>query len=62
MSLPVQIIGSLFMIRSEVIKSLGFSNDISEDLDLTFDIYLSSYSKNKLQQQYHKKSKKKKKI
>jgi cellulose synthase/poly-beta-1,6-N-acetylglucosamine synthase-like glycosyltransferase len=54
MSIPVQIIGSLFMIRSEVIKSLGFSNDISEDWDLTLNIYLSSYSKNK-------KSKKKKK-
>ena len=61
MGLPVQIIGSLFMIRSHVIKSIGFSNDISEDWDLTLDLYLSSYPKNK-HQQYCKKSKKKENV
>jgi cellulose synthase/poly-beta-1,6-N-acetylglucosamine synthase-like glycosyltransferase len=63
MNLPVQIVGSLFMIRSEIIKSIGFANDLSEDWDLTLDLYLSSYpSFNNMQQQYHGKSKSKKAI
>jgi hypothetical protein len=63
MNLPVQIVGSLFMIRSEIIKSIGFSNDLSEDWDLTLNLYLSSYpSFNNMQQQYHEKSKNKKAI
>jgi cellulose synthase/poly-beta-1,6-N-acetylglucosamine synthase-like glycosyltransferase len=63
MNLPVQIVGSLFMIRSEIIKSIGFSNDLSEDWDLTLNLYLSSYpSFNIMQQQYHEKSKNKKAI
>lgn len=41
LSLPVQITGSLFMIRSEAIKLLGFSEDLTEDWDLTLDLYLS---------------------
>jgi cellulose synthase/poly-beta-1,6-N-acetylglucosamine synthase-like glycosyltransferase len=41
LSLPVQITGSLFMIRSEVIKSLGFSESLAEDWDLTLDLYIS---------------------
>jgi cellulose synthase/poly-beta-1,6-N-acetylglucosamine synthase-like glycosyltransferase len=63
MNLPVQIVGSLFMVRSEIIKSIGFSNDLSEDWDLTLDLYLSSYSSfNNMQRQYYEKSKKKKAI
>jgi cellulose synthase/poly-beta-1,6-N-acetylglucosamine synthase-like glycosyltransferase len=41
LSLPIQLTGSLFMIRSEVIKLLGFSEDLTEDWDLTLDLYLS---------------------
>ncbi len=39
--LPIQITGSLFMIKSEVVKSLGFSEDLTEDWNLTLDLYLS---------------------
>ncbi len=47
--LPVQITGSLFMMRSDLIKYFGFSNDLGEDLELTLNIYIhhnitSSYS------------------
>jgi cellulose synthase/poly-beta-1,6-N-acetylglucosamine synthase-like glycosyltransferase len=42
LSLPIQITGSLFMMRSEVIKLLGFSGDLTEDWDLTLDLYLST--------------------
>jgi cellulose synthase/poly-beta-1,6-N-acetylglucosamine synthase-like glycosyltransferase len=41
LSLPVQITGSLFMIRSEVIKLLGFSEDLAEDWELTLNLYCS---------------------
>jgi cellulose synthase/poly-beta-1,6-N-acetylglucosamine synthase-like glycosyltransferase len=39
LNLPVQITGSLFMIRADVIKSIKFSNDLCEDWDLTVDLY-----------------------
>jgi glycosyltransferase involved in cell wall biosynthesis len=39
LNLPVQITGSLFMIRADVIKSIKFSNDLCEDWDLTIDLY-----------------------
>lgn len=39
--LPIQITGSLFMMRSEVIKLLGFSEDLTEDWDLTLGLYFS---------------------
>jgi cellulose synthase/poly-beta-1,6-N-acetylglucosamine synthase-like glycosyltransferase len=39
LSLPIQITGSLFMIRSEVIKLVGFSEDLAEDWDLTLNLY-----------------------
>ncbi|MDQ3872888.1 MAG: glycosyltransferase family 2 protein [Thermoproteota archaeon] len=39
LNLPVQITGSLFMIKSELVKSVKFSNDICEDWDLTLDLY-----------------------
>src|SRR5919108_1617542 len=47
-NLPVQITGSLFMIRSELIKQFGFSNNLCEDWELTLDIHfhtniMSSY-------------------
>jgi cellulose synthase/poly-beta-1,6-N-acetylglucosamine synthase-like glycosyltransferase len=35
LNLPVQITGSLFMIRADVIKSIKFSNDLCEDWELT---------------------------
>jgi cellulose synthase/poly-beta-1,6-N-acetylglucosamine synthase-like glycosyltransferase len=38
-NLPIQITGSLFMIRSDLIKRFGFSNDLCEDWELTLDIY-----------------------
>jgi cellulose synthase/poly-beta-1,6-N-acetylglucosamine synthase-like glycosyltransferase len=38
-NLPVQITGSLFMIRSDLIKQFGFSNDLCEDWELTLNIY-----------------------
>ena len=39
LNLPVQITGSLFMIKSDVIKTIKFSNDLCEDWDLTLDLY-----------------------
>jgi cellulose synthase/poly-beta-1,6-N-acetylglucosamine synthase-like glycosyltransferase len=44
LNLPVQITGSLFMIRADVIKSIKFSNDLCEDWDLTVDLYCSQRS------------------
>lgn len=41
LKLPIQITGSLFMIRSEIIKAIGFSNDLTEDWDLTLDLNFS---------------------
>jgi cellulose synthase/poly-beta-1,6-N-acetylglucosamine synthase-like glycosyltransferase len=44
LNLPVQITGSLFMIRADIIKSIKFSNDLCEDWDLTVDLYCSQPS------------------
>jgi cellulose synthase/poly-beta-1,6-N-acetylglucosamine synthase-like glycosyltransferase len=44
LNLPVQITGSLFMIRADVIKSIKFSSDLCEDWDLTVDLYCSQSS------------------
>jgi cellulose synthase/poly-beta-1,6-N-acetylglucosamine synthase-like glycosyltransferase len=44
LNLPVQITGSLFMIRADVIKTIKFSNDLCEDWDLTVDLYCSQPS------------------
>jgi cellulose synthase/poly-beta-1,6-N-acetylglucosamine synthase-like glycosyltransferase len=41
LNMPVQLTGSLFMIRADVIKSIKFSNDLCEDWDLTVDLYCS---------------------
>lgn len=42
LSLPIQITGSLFMIRSDVLKKRRFRSDLCEDWDLTLDLYLQS--------------------
>jgi cellulose synthase/poly-beta-1,6-N-acetylglucosamine synthase-like glycosyltransferase len=44
LNLPVQITGSLFMIRADVIKSIKFSNDLCEDWELTVDLYCAQPS------------------
>ena len=40
MELPMQITGSLFMIRSSVLKRIKFSHDLTEDWELTLDLHL----------------------
>lgn len=42
LDLPVQITGSLFMIRADIIKSIKFSTDLCEDWELTLDVYCCS--------------------
>jgi len=42
LDLPVQITGSLFMIRADIIKSSRFSTDLCEDWELTLDVYCCS--------------------
>ena len=37
LDLPVQIADTVFMIRSETIKAIGFSEDLTEDWELTVD-------------------------
>ncbi|HJU58499.1 MAG TPA: glycosyltransferase [Nitrososphaeraceae archaeon] len=48
LNLPLQITGSLFAIRTIILKAIKFSNDICEDWDLTLDIYLSEVTNNLL--------------
>lgn len=48
LNLPLQITGSLFAIRTIILKAIKFSNDICEDWDLTLDIYLSEVANNLL--------------
>ncbi|HYY70769.1 MAG TPA: hypothetical protein VE595_00025, partial [Nitrososphaeraceae archaeon] len=48
LNLPLQITGSLFAVRTIVLKSLRFSHDICEDWDLTLAIYLSEVTNNLL--------------
>src|SRR5215204_3514811 len=45
-NLPLQITGSLFAIKTNLLKSIRFSHDICEDWDLTLDIYLCEASNN----------------
>jgi len=40
MGLPLQITGSLFMIRSSILKKVQFSHDLTEDWELTLDLHL----------------------
>ena len=42
LDLPVQVTGSLFMIRADIIKSIAFSTDLCEDWELTLDVYCCS--------------------
>jgi cellulose synthase/poly-beta-1,6-N-acetylglucosamine synthase-like glycosyltransferase len=42
LDLPVQITGSLFMIRADIIKYVKFSTDLCEDWELTLDVYCCS--------------------
>ena len=48
LKLPLQITGSLFAVRTNILKLLRFSEDICEDWDLTLDIYLSKVTNNLL--------------
>ena len=43
LDLPVQVTGSLFMIKADIIKSIAFSTDLCEDWELTLDVYCCSY-------------------
>jgi cellulose synthase/poly-beta-1,6-N-acetylglucosamine synthase-like glycosyltransferase len=43
LNLPLQITGSLFMIKSPILREIGFSNDLCEDWDLTLQLYLRGY-------------------
>jgi len=43
LNLPVQITGSLFMIKSSILKQIGFSTDLCEDWDLTLQLYLKDH-------------------
>jgi cellulose synthase/poly-beta-1,6-N-acetylglucosamine synthase-like glycosyltransferase len=45
LNLPVQITGSLFMIKSSILKEIGFSTDLCEDWDLTLQLYLREHDK-----------------
>ena len=48
LGLPVEITGSLFLIRTEVIKEIGFSEDLTEYWDLTIDLHLPERSPGRL--------------
>jgi cellulose synthase/poly-beta-1,6-N-acetylglucosamine synthase-like glycosyltransferase len=39
LQLPLQITGTFFMIKSSVLKEVGFSTDLCEDWDLTLSLY-----------------------
>ena len=43
LGLPVQVTGNLFMIKTSILKKLGFSTDICEDWDLTLNLYLRDH-------------------
>ncbi len=47
LGLPLPLTGSLFAIKTNILKSIRFSNDLCEDWDLTLDIYLSNHIFNK---------------
>jgi cellulose synthase/poly-beta-1,6-N-acetylglucosamine synthase-like glycosyltransferase len=44
--LTVQITGSLFMIKTSLIRQIGFSTDICEDWDLTLNLYFREQDSN----------------
>lgn len=43
LNIPLQITGSLFMIKSSIIKEIGFSTDLCEDWDLTLQLYTREF-------------------
>lgn len=43
LSIPLQITGSLFIIKSSIIKEIGFSTDLCEDWNLTLQLYIREY-------------------
>jgi len=43
LNLPLQITGSLSLIKSPILREIGFSNDLCEDWDLTLQLYLRGY-------------------
>ena len=45
LNIPLQITGSLFMIKSSIIKEIGFSTDLCEDWDLTLQLYTRDFDK-----------------
>lgn len=45
LNMPLQLTGSLFMIKSSIIKEIGFSTDLSEDWDLTLQLYTRGFDK-----------------
>jgi cellulose synthase/poly-beta-1,6-N-acetylglucosamine synthase-like glycosyltransferase len=46
MALPIQITGSLFMIRSDSLRAIRFSHDLTEDWELTLSLHLQDPSLN----------------
>jgi cellulose synthase/poly-beta-1,6-N-acetylglucosamine synthase-like glycosyltransferase len=49
LNLPVQITGSLFMIKSSILRETGFSTDLCEDWDLTLQLYIRDNDRNNTQ-------------
>lgn len=49
LNLPVQITGSLFMIKNSILQETGFSADLCEDWDLTLQLYIKEYDTNSSQ-------------
>jgi cellulose synthase/poly-beta-1,6-N-acetylglucosamine synthase-like glycosyltransferase len=49
LNLPVQITGSLFMIKNSILQETGFSTDLCEDWDLTLQLYIKEYDTNSSQ-------------
>src|SRR4051812_21101055 len=45
-NLPLPITGSLFSMKSDILKTIKFSHDLCEDWDLTLDLYLSEFFNN----------------
>lgn len=46
MELPIQITGSLFMIRADVLRRTRFSHDLTEDWELTLALHLQDHGLN----------------
>jgi cellulose synthase/poly-beta-1,6-N-acetylglucosamine synthase-like glycosyltransferase len=46
LELPIQITGSLFMIRADVLRRIRFSHDLTEDWELTLALHLQDHGLN----------------